>query len=62
MHYFSGNQQSFISFIKIKNLIKNALSLNCQYVAQNIRTYFAKGSFFTYQAVQTVIHTLQERY
>ena len=27
--YFSGNQQSIISFIKIKNLIKNLLSINC---------------------------------
>ena len=28
--YFSGHQQSIISFIKIKTLIKNLLSLNCQ--------------------------------
>ena len=27
--YFSGNQQAIISFIKIKNLIKNLLSINC---------------------------------
>ena len=29
LYIFSGNQQSIISFIKIKNLIKNLLSLNC---------------------------------
>ena len=28
--YFSGNQQSIISFFEIKNLIKNVLSLSYQ--------------------------------
>ena len=27
--YFYGNQQSIISFTRIKNLIKNLHSLNC---------------------------------
>ena len=27
--YFSGSQQPIISFFKIKNLIKNLVSLNC---------------------------------
>ena len=29
--YFSGNQQSIISFINIKNWIKNIFSLNCKF-------------------------------
>ena len=40
--YFSGDQKSVISFIKIKNLIKNLLILNCQYLPKNSRNYFAR--------------------
>ena len=48
--HFSGNQESIISFIKIKNLIKNLLSLMKLPIStpQNKTTYFArlkKGRF-----------------
>ena len=33
--YFSGDQQSIISFLEIENLIKNLRSLTCEYVPQN---------------------------
>ena len=39
--YFYGNQQSIISFTRIKNLIKNLHSLNCPLVPQNTRTCFS---------------------
>ena len=33
---------SYISFIEIKNLMKILLSLNCQQLHQDTRTYFAR--------------------
>ena len=33
---------NYISFIAIKNPIKNLLYLNCQYLSQNTRTNFAR--------------------
>ena len=40
--YCHCNQQSAIFLIRIKNPIKNLLSLNCQYVPSFTRPYFAR--------------------
>ena len=42
---FSGNQQLYITFAGINNLIKNLLNLNCQELPENTRTLFFLADF-----------------
>ena len=55
--YCHCNQQSAIFLIRIKNLIKNLLSVNCQYVPSNTRPCFArfqKSTRFLFAGVYTL--------